>query len=234
MSTPIKERLNADLGKVKEEGSLRSQKIKEIFQAAVTESVGEIKNGSGEILTILKDTTTVIVEYFKGKGQQAQADAMAAVEGAIAGINTDTTIRDSSELAKFQQQVQDEVNGALVIVSQPQENSSRSWKSLLLELFTAVKKRFLLTFNKECADLDRNLTEKYGDRYIKVKERWETAQTAYNATKENMGDRQTSPADQQQTELNDQAAKAGATVAQAEVMARKQLKTILQTAAAKL
>ncbi|BAZ12703.1 hypothetical protein NIES4071_45350 [Calothrix sp. NIES-4071] len=240
MST-IKERIAQDLSQVKETGGARTKRIREIVQVAVTDAVNEIKDGSGEIRNIAKDAVTAVIENFKTKGQQAKDEAMAAMEGAIAGVKDSNTKQQTANQTIGEQQILEAVDGALVAVESNQQAPRSRIMSLLLKAFNALRGKLSVSLQKDYVSLkellanwDGKLTEQYGDRYTQIKQRWETAQTSYNATKTKMSNGEPSPVDEYQTEAEDKAAKAGATVAQTEQVLRKQLKTILQSAAAKL
>ncbi|MBF2064347.1 MAG: hypothetical protein IGS39_07985 [Calothrix sp. C42_A2020_038] len=241
MST-IKERIAQDLAQVKETGGARTKRIREIVQVAVTDAVNEIKDGSGEIRNIAKDAVTTVIENFKTKGQQAKDEAMAAMEGAIAGVK-DSNSKQQTVTSQVigEQQIFEAVDGALVAVESTQQKEPRTFKSLLIAAFNALKARFFRSLQKDYVSLkellanwDGKLTVQYGDRYTQVKQRWEAAQTSYNATKTKIANGEPSPVEEYQTEADKKAAKAGATVAQTEQVIRKQLKTILESTAAKL
>ncbi|OKH44034.1 hypothetical protein NIES2101_29270 [Calothrix sp. HK-06] len=242
MST-IKERIAQDLAQVKETGGARTKRIREIVQVAVNEAVNELKGGSGDIRNIAKDAVTVVIENFKTKGQQAKDEAMAAMEGAIAGVKDSNTQQQTvTNQAIGEQQILDAVDGALVAVETQKQKAPRNRiMSLLLTVFNALRGKLSVSLQKDYVSLkdllanwDDKLTAQYGDRYTQVKQRWETAQTSYNATKTKMANGEPSPVDEYQTEADKKAAKAGATVAQTEQVLRKQLKTILESTAAKL
>lgn len=242
MST-IKERIAQDLAQVKETGGARTKRIREIVQVAVNEAVNELKGGSGEIRNIAKDAVTAVIENFKAKGQQAKDETMAAMEGAIAGVKDSNTQQQTvTNQAIGEQQILDAVDGALVAVETQKQKAPRSRIiSLLLTVFNALRGKLSVSLQKDYVSLkellanwDDKLTAQYGDRYTQVKQRWETAQTSYNATKTKIANGEPSPVDEYQTEADKKAAKAGATVAQTEQVLRKQLKTILESTAAKL
>ncbi len=242
MST-VKERIAQDLAQVKETGGARTKKIREIVQVAVTEAVNEIKDGSGEIRNIAKDAVTTVIENFKTKGQQAKDEAIAAMEGAIAGVKDSNIKQDTTSGQNIgEQQILEAVDGALVAVESTQQKTPRNRViSLLLTLFNALRGKLSVSLQKDYVSLkellanwDGKLTEQYGDRYSQIKQRWETAQTSYNVTKTKIVNGEPSPLDEYQTEADKKAAKAGATVAQTEQVIRKQLKTILESTAAKL
>lgn len=249
MST-VKERISQDLEKVKEKGAARTQKIREIVKVAVGESLSEVKGGATEIRTIAQDAVTTVIEHLKGKGQQAKNDMMAAMEGAVAAVsdNPQDKPQDSHQAANTidnttdkEQQVLEAVDGALVAVESHQQKQSSRFLSLLLAAFNAFKQRFFTGLQKEyvslqelLADWDGRLTQRYGDRYTQVKQRWETAQESYQQTKTKMRSGEPSPVDQQQAAVVDKASQVGATVAQTEQVVKQQLKTFLNKTADKI
>lgn len=237
MST-VKERITQDLEQVKEKGTARTKRIREIVQAAVTDAVGEIKDGSGEIRTIAQEAVTAVIEHFKSKGKQATDEMMAAMSGAVSGVSDkpQTTTSHVDE-----QQILEAVDGALVAVESRQQKSPRTFKSFLLAVFNALRNRFFVNLQKEYVSLkellahwDTKLTERHGERYTQVKQRWETAKTSYDQAKTKIANGESSGVNQYQAAAEDKAAKAGATVAQTELVIRQQLKTLLQSTAAKL
>ena len=238
MST-IKERITQDLAQVKETGGARTQRIREIVKVAVAEAVNEIKGGSGEIRNIAQDAVTAVIQDFKTKGQQAKDEAMAAMEGAIAGVKDKQA---TNSQATSEQEIFEAVDGALVAVESQQQKAPRNRIiALLVAAFNALRGKLSTSLQKDNVSLkellsnwDGKLTEQYGDRYTQIKQRWETAQTSYRATKAKMAKGEPSPVDEYHAQADDKAAKAGATVAQTEQVIRKQLKTILESAAAKL
>ncbi len=236
----IKERITKDLEQVKEKGTVRTQKIREIVQSAVSDAVSEIKDGSVEVRTIAQDAVTAVIEHFKSKGNDAKNEVMAAMEGVVSGVSSKQE-NTTTDKPMDEKQILDAVDGALVAVEKNQQKTPFSFMSIVLGLFNILKKRFFTNLQKESvylkdllANWDVKLTEKHGDRYTQVKQRWETAQTSYQETKTKIANGENPPVNQYQAEVEDKAAKAGATVAQTEVVIRQQLKTLLQTTASKL
>ncbi|BAZ06089.1 hypothetical protein [Calothrix sp. NIES-3974] len=237
MST-VKERIVKDLEQVKEQGSARTQRIREIVQVAVGDAMHELKGGATEIRSLTQDAVTAVIEHLKSKGKQAKNEVMAAMEGAVAGVSDKSV---ASETQAQEQQILEAVDGALVAVETNQKQESRSFLSLLLAAFNALKAKLFASLHQENASLqellakwDTSLTEKYGDRYTQIKQRWQSAQTSYQATKIRMENGETSPVDQYQAQAMDKAAQAGAKVAQTEQAIKQQLKTFLHSTADKI
>ena len=233
----IKTRITQDLEQVKEKGSARTQKIREIVRVAVRDTMGEVKGGAVEIRTIAQDAVTAVIEHLKGKGKQARNDMMAAMEGAVAGVSD----RTSTNSLDNEQQVFDAVDGALVVVERHQQEKSSSFLSLLSKLFNLLKQRFFTNLQQEyvslqelLVDWDDKLTQRYGDRYTQVKQRWQTAQESYQQTKDKIRNGEPTTNEQYQAVAQDKAAQVGATVAQTERAMKQQLKTFLHATADKI
>lgn len=236
MST-IKTRITQDLEQVKEKGSARTQKIREIVRVAVRDTMGEVKGGAVEIRTIAQDAVMAVIEHLKGKGKQARNDMIAAMEGVVAGVSD----RTSTNSLDNEQQVFDAVDGALVVVERHQQEKPSSVLSLLSKLFNLLKQRFLTNLQQEyvslqelLVDWDDKLTQRYGDRYTQVKQRWQNAQESYQQTKDKIRNDEPTTNEQYQAVAQDKAAQVGATVAQTERAMKQQLKTFLHATADKI
>jgi hypothetical protein len=62
MSNPLKTQITEDLQKAKEEGKLRSERIREIVKSAVYQASSEVKEGSGEIRVLVKEAVSIVIE----------------------------------------------------------------------------------------------------------------------------------------------------------------------------
>ena len=71
MSDSIKEVIVTDLQKAKAEGSTRVARIRTILQEAAVQAISEVKEGSGEIRTIAKDTFSTVVESISDETEPA-------------------------------------------------------------------------------------------------------------------------------------------------------------------
>jgi hypothetical protein len=61
MSDSIKDRITTDLQKAKDEGGTRAERIREIIQGAASQTMAEVKEGSGTIGTIARDALSTVV-----------------------------------------------------------------------------------------------------------------------------------------------------------------------------
>uniref|UniRef100_A0A832H1V6 Histidine kinase n=1 Tax=Oscillatoriales cyanobacterium SpSt-402 TaxID=2282168 RepID=A0A832H1V6_9CYAN len=235
--------------KAKEEGGLRTDRIREIVKAAVSQAVGELKEGSGEIRTIAKDAIAAVLDLVKEKGQEAKAEMTASVEGVIDGI------RDSrqAEITKTQaqvtelqteldiqtQQLEADVDGALVAIESEARQSSSDFRTLLEKIVSTIRDSKQFAAAKEqyekvkaqLAVLDERLAERYGDRYEQVKHQlekyWETARIWYDQRRAEVETGATDPVQRSQTDFSSKFADAGTFVARKEQEIKARIKDAL-------
>ena len=112
---------------------------------------------------------------------------------------------------------------------------------MLSKLFNLLKQRLFTNLQQEnvslqelLVDWDDKLTQRYGDRYTQVKQRWQTAQESYQQTKDKIQNGEPTTNEQYQAVAKDKAAQVGATMAQTERAMKQQLKTFLHTTADKI
>lgn len=86
-NTDMKARIQADLDKAKTEGKLRSERIREILKDAVSQAVGELKEGTGELRLLVKDAIGTVVDVVKDQGTDAKDKIQASIEGAVDGVS---------------------------------------------------------------------------------------------------------------------------------------------------
>ncbi|MBF2025487.1 MAG: histidine kinase [Oscillatoriales cyanobacterium C42_A2020_001] len=251
MATEVKERIAADLQKAKEEGSLRTDRIREIVRAAVSQAAGELKAGSGEIRTIAKDAIAAVLDLVKEKGQAAKAEVTASVEGVVDGIrdsrqaqiaNTQAQVNHlQTELDTQTQELEAEVDGALVAIATEAKQSSSEFKTLLGKIvdnirdskqFAAAKEQYEKV-KTQLAVLDERLAERYGDRYEQVKQQlekyWETAKVWYEQRRVEVETGATDPVQRSQTDLGSKFADAGTFVARKEQEIKARIKDALHS-----
>lgn len=202
MSESVKEQIPAELQNAKSEERMRTERIYEIVRDAFSQTIAEVKEGSGEIKAIAKESLSKILKTLNEKSEESQ---------------------ETNEKAP-------------------------STSSNLLALFKAIKNRLFVYLHQEYKDLpnqytqlknravnlDTNLTERYGDRYIAVKQRLEKGVAWYNTVAVQAKTTEPTVLQQRQVEVENQLGEAGATLAQKERHIKQQLKERLQSAVAKL
>ncbi len=252
MATAVKERINTNFQKAKEEGTLRADRIREIVKEAVTLSVDELKSGSSEIRTVAADAIAAVIDLVKDKGQAAKADVAASVEGVIEGIKASrqTSLDHTqgqveqlqTQLDQEVQQLNSDVETALVAIETTAQTSDASpdFKALFASLIEAIKEtRQFAGLQEQYAKLrgqlhhlDGKLAERYGDRYEQVKHQlekyWETAKVWYEKTRTEVKTGSVDPVTKFQTEFSDRFAKAGTNAAKAEQGAKAKIGELLR------
>jgi hypothetical protein len=248
MSDVVKEKIAAEFKKAKEEGSLRTDRIREIVKVAVAEAVGEVKAGSAEIRGIAGSAIAAVIDLLKEKGGEVKAEVNASIEGVIDGIQASRqdgitqTQRQvdhlQSELDSQQQILDAEIDGALVTIETVARESEAS-SSVLQSLFEAAVQKIrasqqfaaaqeqYVKAREQLVALDAKLTERYGDRYQHVKHQLEkyleVAKVWYEKAKTEIPD----PVQKMHIELGAKMAEAGAAAARKEQAAKDRLKDIL-------
>jgi hypothetical protein len=243
----VKEKITADLEKAKAEGTLRKERIREIVKEAVSQAVGELKEGASEIRLVAKDAISTVIANLGEKGQETKEEITASIEGAIEGI----TYRQQEAIAQSQarlqqlqaevdaqeQQLETEINGALVEIEATGQESPHNLRSAIENTVNAIKERKELALLQQqytkvkvqLVDLDDKLRTRYGDRYDEVKQQLENAQVWYESKKAEVEAGGTDPVQQKQVEIESNAGKAGSAVARKEQEIKQQLKELWQT-----
>ncbi|MGF1513404.1 MAG: histidine kinase [Elainellaceae cyanobacterium] len=86
-NTDMKAQIRADLDKAKTEGQLRSERIRDILREAVSQAVGELKEGTGELRLIVKDAVSTVIDTVRDQGTDAKDEIQASIEGAVEGVS---------------------------------------------------------------------------------------------------------------------------------------------------
>jgi hypothetical protein len=83
MSNSFKQQITAELQKAKNAGGVRVERIRKILQDAASQTVSELKEGTGELRSIAKDSTTTLIETLKDKPQTSTQEVHTPVEVVI-------------------------------------------------------------------------------------------------------------------------------------------------------
>lgn len=204
MSEPVKENITVDFQKAKSEGKMRTERIQGIVRDAFSQILTEVKEGSGEIKVIVKDTLSENLKQVNPIDENGEGTSDKA----------SSTHSSSLILAIFK-----------VVKSRLFDYVHQS--------YTDWPHQYAKLKNK-AVNLDVSLTERYGDRYAAMKQRLEKGATWYNAATVQAAATETTVLEQKQVEIENKLGKAGTTVAQKEKQVKQQLKALLQTATAKV
>lgn len=197
MSNPIKTQITEDLQKAKEEGKVRSERIREIVKSAVSQATSELKEGSGEIRLIIKEAVATVIDNFKEKGEEMKEEVTASIEGAIEGFSSSrrqSIAKTQAEVKQLQAQIdteetelQNQIDHALIEIEATGKEASPSIKTSIEAAINSLKdteeaalmrKRYA-QLQTQLAILQANLAARYGERGEEVKKHLDDAKTWY-------------------------------------------------------
>lgn len=211
MAKSLKERIADDLKQAQQEGSLRTEKIREIVKTAIKQTITEFKGGSREIRPLLKDIMVAIIETLGEKNKLREEEITTAIEGTI------------KEIEDLPEEINDSPSQVSIIV---QKSTAVTFKNWLKSFVKALQERNIKAWLQEQSQqLDGQLAQRYGDRYQTVKQQLDQTQVWYNEAKEKMTAGDPSLFEKKHSKLMVKIGGAGTTLAQKE----EQLKQHLQT-----
>ncbi len=217
----MKDRVSADLQKAKEEERMRAERVQQILKDAFSQTVSEVKQGSGEIRLLAKNTLSSMVETLNENPAQTNEAEVQQTDSAERELKLRTIFNTVKNrlLAYLRQEY-----ATLT-------NQSVSMKERLSPLQTRLTERYGDRF----VELDNKLNERYGDRYATIKQRLETFKAWYGNTLTKAETIGPGLLQQKQAKFESEVvSSAGASVARREQQIKQQIKQFVQTAAAKL
>lgn len=198
MSNPIKTQITEELQKAKEEGKVRSERIREIVKAAVSQSTSELKEGSGEIRHIIKEAVSTVIDNLKEKGEELKDEVTASIEGAIEGFSSyrrQSIAKSQAEVKQLQAQIdhqenelQTQIDQALIDIEATGQDTSPKIKTSIEAAINSLKdseevalmKKRYAQLQTQLAVLQANLAARYGERGEDVKKHLDDAKTWYD------------------------------------------------------
>lgn len=141
MTTDMKERIKTELEQVRVDGKDRAGRIGDILKAAAAMTFEEVKEGSAELHVFTRKSLAEVLEELKQTAdEQAHDEAVA-----------DVPVEDA-------------------------EVTVPTWRYLIRQAIEVVRDRrgdwfqsFKNHLNENAAKIDQEMTDEYGDRYLKVK-----------------------------------------------------------------
>lgn len=234
------------LQEAKQQGQLRTDKIKEIVKSAVTESLFEAKEGRKEIAALVQNAVAAAIEVFQTEGGEIKEEISATLEGAVEGVTSarrQIFAQERAEVKQLQTQIdsdeaelQQEIDGALIQVQANESDRSDKVKAALQSAIEKVRnseevsllqKRYA-QLKAQLAIIDANLAEHYGDRYDEVKHHLDEAKTWYDRAQANP-EEFNAQVDQKRVEFESQLTEAGTAVARGEKQLKQKLKALWQS-----
>jgi predicted component of type VI protein secretion system len=246
-TSPQIEQIKAELQKARQEGQLRSDRIREIVRTAIAQSTTEIKQGSGEIRSIVKGTLAAVIESLQDRGKAVQEDVSASIEGIVEGISQsrrEAISKSQSELTQLQGQIQDQENQMNTEIEQTlteiRETGSASSADVREAIQNAIntlqdteeamllRKRYA-QLQAQLAILKANLAARYGEQYDDLKHHLDDAKAWYESSRKNVSTTEPTPVEQKQTEFEQKIGEAGTAIARKEKQVKQILKELLHT-----
>ena len=149
----IREQIKLELQQAKTAGQLRSERIREIVQSAISQTKSqvatELKAGSNDIRTIVKDTVGAVSESLQEKGSEIKEEITAAIEGVIEGFSSrrrQAIAKNQAEVKQLQAQIdteeealQKEIDRLLIDVEEAGKESSPNIKESIASAGRLVK-----------------------------------------------------------------------------------------------
>lgn len=244
MPESMKEQLSSDLKKAKEQGKLRSERIREIVQAAVSAAISEFKGGSTEIRTIVKDAVSTVVEEVQERGKESQEEITAAIQGVVNGISNarrESIAKNQEEVRQLQTQIdsdeqalETEISAALEGIEDTTKGTSDSSRSTIESILNTLKdtdedsvlrKRYA-QLQGQLAILQANLAARYPERFEEVNKHLDTAKDWYVKARP-QGEVAAEQVRVKSAELDAKLGEAGTAIAQKERRVRQLLKEAL-------
>ncbi|MDZ7958672.1 MAG: histidine kinase [Aulosira sp. DedQUE10] len=248
MPNNIKEKIQEDLQQVRETGQLRTERIREIVKAAVSQVSSEFKAGSIELRTIVKDAVSAVIETFQEKGSEIKDDVTASIEGVLEGVNSqrhENIAKTQTEIKKLQSQLdseeellQKDVDVILAQIEETGKETSTSTKTVLDSVIDGIKdseeaallqKRYA-QLQAQLSIVRANLAARYGGRSAEVKDYLEDAKHWYNQARP-QAENVAAQVEQKRSQLDDKLGEAGSAIAKKERQLKQALRELLLTAA---
>ena len=246
MSNSLKNQITTDIKKAREEGSLRAERIRDIVQLAVSQAVSELKAGSTEIRSVVKDAISAVIETSQEKGEEIKEEVSASIEGAIAGVSSfkrQAIAKNQAEVKQLeakidadQEELQAEIDGVLSDIEETGKDKSANIKAAIESAIHTIKdseevslmqKRYA-QLKAQLAIIQANLAERYGERYENVKPYLDEAQSWYERAKKDP-EIFTDKVEKNWTEFEHKLGEAGSSLAKKERQGKQLLRELWQS-----
>lgn len=246
MAQSIKEQISADLAKAKTEGSLRSDRIRNIFKQAIAAAVGEVKVGGSEIRHIARDAISTAFEQLKGAA--AEDDIRASIEGTVEGIvapQQDAIVATQAQIQQLQEQIdqaeaalQNDVEAALEEIDSADQNRvgpAQPWVRKTTQAirdtegFDSLMEQYA-KLRAQLAVLDANLAGRYGERYDEVKTYLDQAKTWYDEARIRAEIKGVTPVQESLSDFETKLSELGVVAAKKERQIKKKLRELWESA----
>lgn len=241
----IREKVESDLQKAKQEGQLRAERVREIVRSAVSEATQEVKTGSSEIRSIIKEVASTVFHLLQDQGRNAKEEVTASIEGVIDGISQarrDAIARTEAEIQKLQTQVSEketelhqDIDQALTEIETTGKQSSSDLGAAIESAISGLKeseegellqKRYA-QLQAQLSILKANLAARYGDRFDEIQQHLNDSKAWYEAARRSQ--QETTVVEQKRTDFEQKIGEAGSALARREKRVKSMLRDLLHS-----
>lgn len=246
MPESIKTKIASDLQKAKEEGKLRTERIREIVQSALSQTTSEVKEGSGEIRSVVQEAISTVIESLKERGGEIKEEITASIQGAIEGI-TDarrkSIAKTQEELKQLQARIdaeetelQNQIDTVIADVEETGKDAPADTQASIAAAINSIKdseevslmqKRYA-QLQAQLAILKANLSARYGERYDEIQKYLDDAKEWYNRSQP-QAEVVAEQVKQKHSDFENKLGEAGAALARREERVKQLLKELWQT-----
>ncbi len=249
MPSSIKDQVTNDLKQAKETGQLRAERVREIVRAAVSQVVSEVKQGSGEIGSIVKDAVAGAIAGLRDRGSETKEEITASIEGAIEGANTvrhrsisqaqaeikQLLAKLDTEEEALQQQVESDLTEVEAAGKDEPADIRASIEAAIhglkdSEEATLLKRRYA-QLQAQAAILRAKLVARHGGRFEEVEGYVSDAKNWYSQARTKAEADGVTQTEQKQVQLEERFGEAGSAAARRERKVRQLLSGLFQAIA---
>lgn len=247
MANNIKEQIKTDLEAAKQTGQLRVDRVREIVKAAVSDVIGEFKEGSKDLRTLVRDAVSAVAENLTERGTEVKEEVTASIEGALEAVNAkrhETIAQTQAQVKQLQAQlddeeekIQQEVDGILAEIKDTSSEKSSQIKTSIESAVNAIqnsdeaallKKRYA-QLQAQLAIVRANLAARYGGRGEEVTNYLEDAKKWFNDSRPQT-ESLVGQVKEKHGQLDDKLGEAGGAIARRERQVKQVLKELLAAA----
>lgn len=247
MTSSLKDKIVSDLKKSQEIGKLRSDRIREIISAAISQLKSEFKGGSSEIRPLVKEAFSAVLTGLQETGGEVKESVTASVEGVLDGITSarEKAIADTeAEVKRLQAQLnqqEDDLEQAIETGIAGIQDAAADAPGDVREQITAaidalqnteeaslLRKRYA-QLQAQASILRANLAARKENYYDQAQAHLDDARSWYSKAR-SQAESTKGQADQKFTQLEQQIGEAGAALARRERQVRQLLSDLLHRA----
>ena len=234
MANSIKQQLAADLEKVKTQSGDRVQRIKTIVKTAFTDAVAEVKDGTQEVKTTSQESFNNVIQTVAPRDPAEAVVTVVATEDNPEVLTQDSKIPEvlASEATPDKMPEAKVETSTLTIVQALLQAAGLKAKSLAGEQYSKLKEEFperLEQVKGKTTAWDEQLSDRYGDDYAGIKQRWNKAVAWYQAKLEEGKAVNAQPLGKKQAQKAEALSDLGVKVAQKEEVVKQQIGQALRT-----